>query len=177
MKKLEKLIEKGDLRVLIQSDEIYYLIQSQSDFDLLFVLMFHHEKNVTTRAAEVIEELTKESPELLFNHKEQLLALLLDHPVAEQKWHLAKLVTRVSLDQDDLRRVWAKLKYWATNPNEQKLVRANSIQALYDLMQKNDDALLLPDFKNIVRNVEQEHIPSLSGKIRKLRKKAKMSIR
>lgn len=122
------------------------------------------------KAADSVEKITQSFPEFLIPHQHKLIELILDHPNTELKWHLAHLVTRFSLNESEFRMIWAKLRYWIVNPNESKLVRVNSLQAIYDLMKKYPNLSQPSEFKNIVRSVEQEHIPSITARIKKLRR-------
>ena len=55
----------------------------------------------------------------------------------------------------------------AKNRNESKIVRVNSLQALFTLLPKDDK--LKDDFKFLLSGVERESIPSLKARIKKLK--------
>jgi len=144
-------------------------VDSQEKFDSLFKLIFHHERRVAVPAIDAVEKVTRKRPQLLVNHKEQLFALLMDDPNIEIKWHLAQIASRLCLSPVELKRIWALLSHWATNPNESKIVRVNSLQSLFDLYQTSGASELLASFQSTVQKMEKERIPSISARIKKLR--------
>jgi hypothetical protein len=145
-------------------------VDSQEKFDLLFKLIFHHEKNIATRSIDAVEKITRNSPAFLDSHKKQIFALINDDPNIEIKWHLAQIISRLQLSPKEFKRMWTLLTHWAANPNESKIVRVNSLQSLFDLYMRTDDSRLLSSFRITVRNMERERIPSISARIRQLRK-------
>ena len=174
MRDFARLVGDGNLREYMRLEDVTSYIHDQYDFDILFSLLFHHEKRVVVRTVDTIERLTRSSPLYLESHHEALIALLLDHPSHELQLHLAQFATRLTLNEPEFRRVWAKLKYIVLNPNESKVIRVSSLQGLYDLTKRYPQAPVKDDFKNIVRLLEREHISSITARIRKLRKEALM---
>ena len=55
-----------------------------------------------------------------------------------------------------------------TSKSESKIVRVNSLQALYDLSKRHVD--LEKDWNLIINEIEKEDIPSLKARIRKLKR-------
>ena len=157
-----------DLRSIARSDEVARSVEDQESFDELFNLLLHHERLLVMRAADAIEKITIDDRKFLDPHRSQLLSLLKSAIHKELKWHIAALVTRVTLTPDELREVWGVLTYWTQNPNESKIVRVNSLQGLYDLSREHP--CLKEAFDHTLQVVEHEPIPSLQAKIRKLRK-------
>lgn len=82
------------------------------------------------------------------------------------KWHIAQLITRVRLNNKELKSVWHILAYWALNRNESKIVRVNSLQGLFELSKKN--VVLAHDYEKIKTALKREKIPSIQARIRKL---------
>ena len=118
------------------------------------------------RAADAVEKISKNRPEYLSSHKTEIIQFLKIAENKEFKWHLAQLVTRLHLSSKELKTVWNKLAAWTTDKKESKIVRVNSVQALFELSKKFKD--LKPDFSSIVQEVERENISSLNARIRKL---------
>lgn len=146
------------------------IIDSQLKFDQLFNLIFHHQKAIAVSSIDEVEKLTRQRPEFLEKHKAQLFALLADDPTIEIKWHLAQIAARMNLSPAEFKKVWALLTHWANNPNESKIVRVNSLQSLFDLHNKTGNPALLSSFRSTVMKIERERVPSISARIRKLRK-------
>jgi len=160
-----------DLRVLGRSARVVAAVHTQEEFNLLFKLIFHHERRIATRSIDAVEKITRKHPYFLESHKTQLWALLNDDPATELKWHLAQIVTRMELSPAEFRKVWFLLTHWVINPNESKMVRVNSLQSLFELTEKLPDPSLMQSFRNTVRSIEKERIPSISARIKTLRNK------
>lgn len=160
----------GDLRSLGQNAAVVAAVHTQEEFDLLFRLIFHHQRRIAMRSIDAVEKITRKHPEYLASHKQQLMALMDDDPSIEMKWHLAQIITRVELSPAEFKKIWARLTHWAVNPNESKIVRVNSLQPLFDLIGKAGQTLM-PSFRKTVSTIERERIPSITARIRKLRKK------
>ncbi len=164
-----KLLLGKDLRSIAKSNDVAESIHDQVSFDALFSLLWHHERLLVMRVADAIEKITLVHREYLIPHKNQLLSLLKSGFNKELKWHLAQLVSRLQLNEEELKEVWSVLSYWVQNPNESKIVRVNSLQGLHDL------AIQFPwlreKYEQTVRRLAHEPIPSLQARIRKLRKR------
>ncbi len=158
-----------DLRTIKKGNEVAKMVGDQESFDQLFGLLLHHERPLVMRAADAVEKVTINHKEFLEPHKFQLLSLLKSAVHKELKWHIAQLVSRLSLSQEELKEVWSILAYWAQNPNESKIVRVNALQGLFDL--SRDAPALKRIFEDILQNLAHESIPSLKARIKKLSKK------
>ena len=82
----------------------------------------------------------------------------------ELKWHLALLVSRLSLNEKENGTVWQILTKWATNQTESKIVRVNSIQGLFNLLTQHGE--LKQEFNLTLTGIEKENIPSINARIR-----------
>ena len=162
------LLLGGDLRTLKKNSAVIQRVRDQDSFDELFVLMFHHERALAMRAADAVEKITATHPEYLELHRKQLLSLLKSADHKELKWHVAQLVSRITLSDKDREDVWHMLTYWALNSNESKIVRVNSLQGLFDISRQVPS--LRKDFEKTLNSLEHELIPSLQARIRKLKK-------
>lgn len=163
-----KVLLGRDLRSISKSNEVANAIHDQSEFDSLFGLLWHHERILVMRVADAIEKVTRIHGEFLMPHKGQLLSLLKGTLNKELKWHVAQLLPRLTLDEDEAREVWSTLMYWVQNPNESKIVRVNSLQGLYDFSKLHPS--LKEPFEQLVHRLETELIPSLQARIKKLKK-------
>jgi NADH:ubiquinone oxidoreductase subunit E len=120
------------------------------------------------RAADAIEKITASQPDFLQPHNDAILALLSSARDKELKWHLAQIVTRLELSAKDILSVSKKLSQWALDPNESRIVRVCSMQALYDLARSNkvSHAHLL----HVLRALEKDKAPSIQARVRTLLK-------
>ena len=167
MNQFDDILKGGDLRSIGQSNKVVSLIKDQEGFDELFKQIYNIDRKVVMRAADAIEKITANSPDYLGHHKSDILQLCNTAKNIELKWHLALLVPRLSLSKREIGAVWQTLTSWATDRNESKIVRVNSIQGLFNLSTQHKE--LKQDFRLIVTKIKEEDIPSINARIRKLK--------
>jgi hypothetical protein len=166
MNKFQDILKGGDLRSIGRANEIVALVNDQTTFDELFKRLTNSDRIVVMRTADAIEKITLKKPDYLQKHKTELLNLCQSAEDIELKWHLALLVSRLTLTQKELGNTWDLLTKWATDRKESKIVRVNSIQGLFNLLQQNPE--LSQDFNLTLSEIEKEEIASLNARIRKL---------
>lgn len=164
---LTPYLQGGDLRSIAKVEKLVPLIKNQSDFNVLFQHLNSKIRIVIMRTADAIEKITLKYPEFLQNHKNAIIDFLKSAEDKEFKWHLAQLAPRLKLTEKELEKVWAVLSNWAKNDKESKIVRANSVQALFDLARNHKG--LEKDFHSIVLQMEKENVASINARIRKLK--------
>jgi hypothetical protein len=165
---IEKILAGGDLRSIGKSNSVVANIHTQNDFDELFKCLFHKNRLVVMRAADAIEKITINNPQYLSPYKKSILDLCDTAKNKELKWHLALLLARFNLNNKELGKVWAILTKWAKDKKNSRIVRVNSIQGLFELL--NHDSNLIRDFKSFLNEVEKENIPSINARIRRIKK-------
>lgn len=168
MNQFEEILQGGDLRSIGESNRIGSLIKNQEDFDELFELLFHTDRKVAMRAADSVEKITSKYPNYLVHHKKEILKFFDNANNIEMKWHLALIVSRLRLNDNEVGFVWQVLTRWANNHRESKIVRVNSIQGLFNLLQQHGE--LEKDFQLTLDQVQREKIPSINARLRKLKK-------
>jgi hypothetical protein len=137
MKNFDKLLKGGDLRSIGKANEVVKEVKNQSDFDTLFNGLFNSDRKIVMRSADAIEKITIKNSGYLSKHKKKILLLCATAKDKELKWHLALLVSRIKLTEEEFGIVWQTLINWATDKNESKIVRVNSIQSLSNLLPQN----------------------------------------
>jgi len=157
----------GDRRSIGNSNQLVPTITTQLAFDDQFDLLFHKERTVAMRAADTIEKVTKNKPQFLRSHKNALVSLLLNADNIELKWHLALMIPRLNLTKTELKQCWERLKTWALDPNESRIVRVNAIQALFDLLPKHN-RLAPAELLLVIETVSKENIPSVKARLKRL---------
>ncbi|KAB1158131.1 hypothetical protein [Flavobacterium luteum] len=167
MTTFDKILSGGDLRSIGKSNSVILKIQTQDDFDELFKCLFHNDRHVVMRAADAIEKITSNNQEYLTNHKKEILDLCDVSIDKELKWHLALLIPRLHLSSEEFGRSWNTLTNWAKDKTNSRIVRVNSIQALFEMKQRENE--LENDFNLTLTEVETEKIPSINARIRKLK--------
>ena len=160
------LLSGGDLRSIGGSNEIMRLIRNQEEFDILFSFLYHNSRLIVMRAVDSIEKISRDHSSYLDKHKSGVLDLIASAADKELKWHLAQLVPRLELNDEEKNSTFERLKKWLMDKTESKIVRVNSIQALYEL--SRDNKVLTESFDEMLSTVREENIPSINARIGKL---------
>lgn len=142
-------------------------VDDQGSFDELFKLVFHTERLVVQRAIRAVMMVAKTQPEFLQSHSEQLLTLLRSPDRKEIKANVIQLIPKLDLDPTELESVWHILTYLAMNQNEQKTIRVNTLQSLYELTDRQ--ATFVYELHDTLNALTYDHTPSIQAKILKLR--------
>lgn len=152
-------------------------VEDQPSFDELFKLVFHHERLVAQHAMRAVMVIVKSHPEFLQGHAAQLLSVLRSPDYKEIKGYVIQLIPKLEIGLVDLDRVWHMLMYMALNSNEQKTLRAQALQSLFELSDKQ--ARFLDELQDVLNALLHEQTPSIQSKVLKLRgllEKTKVSV-
>jgi len=168
MNPYEEILKGGDLRSIGQSDKVIPLIRNSKDFDKLFELLFHVDRLIIMRAADAVEKITQEYPYYLNFHKKAILKLLETAHNKELKWHLAQIISRLKLNQNQIGKAWQILTFWALDPKESRIVRTNAIHGLFNLLDQYPQ--LEADYQLTIAQIEKENIPSINARLKHLKK-------
>lgn len=142
-------------------------VYDQKTFDELFPLTLTSEHIIAERAVDVVEKITERHPEYLDPHKHQLFSVLKGADHKELKQHITHLIPRLALTAQERIELWNILSHRARNRNENKTVRVNSLQGLYDLA--GDDPQLKASLLEVMSPMEKEMISSISARVKKLK--------
>jgi hypothetical protein len=123
MNDFEKLLAGGDLRTTGNSNAVVKLVLSQKDFDELFALLFHKNRLVVMRAPDAIEKTSVHFPHYLNKHKAEILALSNAVKNKELQWHLALLLSRIKMNEDEFNCAWKILMNWVRNKSNSRIVK------------------------------------------------------
>ena len=168
MKKIDNYLQGNDLRSIGNNKEILKLITSQKEFDTLFAYLYNENRAVRMKAIDIIEKMTEKDSNYLRKHKNEIIAFSANNEDIEFKWHAAQLLSRFDdYNEAELKLVWEKLKYWAMDTQESKIVRVNSLQSLYSL--KDINKKFESEFMEIIRKLQKENIPSINSRIKKFK--------
>ena len=163
---LTGLLSGGDLRSIGQSNHVVGLIKNQADFDNLFQFLFHENRLIAMKAADAIEKITVSTGGYLTKHKHKLIRLCKQDLPKEIKWHLALLVSRITLYGTELEEIWRVVSSWALDKTESRIVRVNSLQALFTITENHKQ--FRKELNAITVSLRNENIPSLNARIKKL---------
>ncbi|MFZ4059118.1 MAG: hypothetical protein ACOYKE_13325 [Ferruginibacter sp.] len=168
MKDFKAILKGTDLRSIGASNAIVPLVTTQAAFNQLFQLLKNSDRKLVMHAADAIEKITIQYPQFLLPHQTKIIEYLLQAKHIELKWHLALLVARLPLSEEELGIVWQTLTHWATDVKESRIVRVNALQGLFTLLSLQPD--LITDFSCTLSMVEPENIPSIQARIRRFKK-------
>ena len=158
----------GDLRSIGKSNSVIPKIKTQADFDELFKYLHYPDRIVVMRAADCVEKISSANPGYLTKHKKEILELSRASVDKELVWHLAQIIPRLDLTGSDLKEGWNVLQQWALDKSGSRIVRTNSIEGLFHLARGRRSAM--NNLIDIWSKVEQENVPSLNARIKKIRK-------
>lgn len=147
--------------------ETFSLSVSQEDFDALFREFGNKDYKQVLHAADSAEKISRRHPEYLQKHQLKILDLCHNATFSGLKWHLALMLPRITWNTDESGIVWNILMNWASDRNESRIVRTNSIQSLYELLKQFPE--LERDFQLIVQEIYQENIPSINARLHLLK--------
>lgn len=169
MGELEKILSSGNPRSLGDINSLLDKNKKQEDFDELFPFLSHSNRVVVMRSSDAVEKISQYNPEFLQKHKEKIFELCQSEIFNELKWHLALLLPRLSLSENELGKAWGILSNWTKNKENSKIVRVNSLQGMYEIVQK--EKFLKQDLELTMEEIEMEEVPSINARIKKLRLK------
>jgi hypothetical protein len=89
------------------------------------------------RAADAVEKISREKPELLRPYKKELLGLIHEAEEKEVRWHLALMAPRLALNAKELTLAAAALKNYLGDRSS--IVRTCALQALSDLAEQSPE--------------------------------------
>jgi hypothetical protein len=175
MSEFIKILTGGDLRSIGKSNSVILKVQSQEDFDELFQCLFSKNRLVVMRAADAIEKITINNRQYLAKHKNKIIQLCNVATDKELLWHLALIIPRLNLNKKEFRNIWNTLTNWAKDKTNSRIVRVNSLQGLFELVKQKSE--IKNDFNLTLLELENENIPSISARIRNIRKQIERSER
>ena len=168
MTRSKNQFKKHDLRSIGRSNEFAENIHSQREFDLLFKQLHNPERSVAMCAIDTFEKITTSDFNYLNKHKAEILNFLKTSVNKEFQWHLAILATRLRLSKIQQGLVWDQLSRWAIDKKQSRIVRVNSIQGMFNLLDRLPE--LCDDLNLTLDKIEKEEIPSINARIRKFRR-------
>ncbi len=126
------LLRGSDRRSIGRSNDVVKLIlRVPSRFAELVQCLWSDDPIVRMRAADATEKASAVKPGLLKPCKAELLGLLAEAEQIELRWHLARIVPRLSLTQAERGRALEALQLYLED--QSSIVRTFALQALADL--------------------------------------------
>lgn len=161
---LDKL-RGGDRRSIGRSEEVVReILGNPRLFSRVFEGMVHPDPVIRMRAADAIEKVTVQRPDLLQPFKERILRDVAAVDQKEVRWHVALILPRLRLTPREQNRALAILLHYLKD--ESKIVRTFSMQALADMALRNPAMrpLVVPQIESLTRTGS----PAMRSRGRKL---------
>jgi oligoendopeptidase F len=135
----------------------------------VFPGLHDHDPVLKARAADVIEKATRTRPELLLNHKREIISILKKEKQQEVCWHIAQMISRLKYTPEEEEVVIHALNNYLSHKS--KIVRVSALEALTDLAQKNKS--ILKEVTKTIRFHAETGSPAVQARGRKLLKRLK----
>lgn len=128
---LQKL-QDGDRRSIGRSNEVVSeALSNPRLFRVVFSGLSADDPLVRMRSADVVEKITAQRPELLRSYKNRLIRDLAATDQKEVRWHVAQMLPRLELNDDERKRVLRVLFGYLNDSSG--IVRTFAMQALADI--------------------------------------------
>jgi hypothetical protein len=164
------LIDKlrgGDRRSLGESAEaVAAVAKTPALFADLFECLFDDDPVVRMRAADAVEKVTRERPQLLHPWKGPLLETVAARKEKEVRWHVAQLLPRLMLDAAEREMAVAILMGYLADKSS--IVKTFSMQALVDLA--GQDKSFLDQVVPLIERLTKTGPPAVRSRGRRLLK-------
>ena len=133
-------------------------------FPQLFAGLWSGDPLVCMRAADAAEKVTREHREWLQPFKKELLGLMTEAAQQELRWHLAAMISRLSLNARERQFAASVLSGYLTDRSS--IVKACALQGLADLA-ANDPEMRL-HVRELLRECTRKGTPAMKARSRKL---------
>jgi hypothetical protein len=166
MKSIVERLAGGDLRSLGNAQAVERALRADpSLFGEVFAAMSSADPRVRMRAADVIEKVTRTSPQLLQPFRKKLIREIAAIAQQEVRWHAAQMFPRLKLSSGERKKIIAMLFSWVAE-DASGIVRVMSLQALADLSRVEDSVRkrLLP----LLAEMARKGSPALRSRSRRL---------
>jgi len=161
---LEKL-EGGDRRSIGRANEVVEdVLRDPTLFGAVFKGILSDDPLIRMRAADAAEKITAQHSELLEPHKVVLIDRVAAIDQQEVRWHVAQMVPRLALSEEE-RRLVAKILLGYLE-DKSRIVQVNAMQALVDLAQDDED--LRPRVFEAVRKLTETGSAAVRSRGRRL---------
>lgn len=160
-----EMLTGGDRRSIGRANEVVSRVLKEPDlFDTLISGMLLNDPVLRMRCADVVERVTAIHPEYLLPYKRIFLDALRKIEQAEVRWHVAPILARLSLSDDELKSAVNVLIDFLKDRSS--IVKTAAIQALYELTMRNQS--LLPLVLGHIKDVVVTGTPAMQARSRKL---------
>lgn len=158
-------LEGGDRRSIERSEEVVAdVLESPGLFSVLVAGLSADDAIVRMRAADAMEKISLIHPEYLRPHKKLLIGLAAKCGQKEVRWHLAQMLPRLKLNQNDTQNVIGILTAYFDDSSS--IVKTLAMQALADIAFQTPE--LRPSVLTHLRELTLIGTPAMKARGRKL---------
>ena len=158
----------GDRRSIGKSNEVVAdVMRNPSLFEPVFNGMLSDDPLIRMRSADAIEKITVKHPEYLQPYKAKLIKQIAKSEQQEVRWHVAQMIPRLDLNQEERASVVARLVDYLNDKSN--IVKTFSMQALADLAEK--DTTLRVKVIPLLEELTRAGGPAMRSRGRKLLQK------
>ena len=164
-KNILALLAGGDRRSIGRSDQVVALVSANLRlFPELIAGLWSEDPLVRMRAADAAEKVTRNHPEWLQPHKNELLGLMAEANEQELRWHLAAMVPRLRLNAKERQRATSLLAGYLEDRSS--IVKTFALQGLADFA--SQDHSLRPAVMETLRQASRNGTAAMKARSRKL---------
>jgi hypothetical protein len=164
-KAFDSLLTGGDRRSLGHaSDAVALVLRDPARFPELVHCLWSDDAVVRMRAADALEKVSREKPELLGAFKAELLGLAGESRQQEVLWHVAQIIPRLRLTRAERQRSIAQLKEYLRDRSA--ILRTLALQSLADMAA--DDPALREEVISLVEEALHSGTAAMKARARKL---------
>jgi len=166
-KSILSLLEGGDRRSIGEAGKVAAMVaQEPRRFSELIGGLWSEDELVRMRAADAVEKVTRDRPELLRRYRPELLGLMAECEQQEVRWHLAQMASRIASNtKERLAAAGILLGYLET---QSSIVRTFALQGLAELAK--DEKALRPKVVDLLHHAARVGSAAMMARARKLLK-------
>lgn len=132
----------------------------------LIECLWDDDPGVASRAADVLERVTRDRPHLAQRWKDELVGLMSETAEKKVRWNLALVVPRLRLTVTECRRVAEALQSFLDDPSS--IVKTAALHGMADLTRQDSESL--PDVLDLLRVAGRSGTPAMRARSRILLK-------
>jgi hypothetical protein len=163
---IRHMLAEGRIPIAIgRTGEVTTLVLSHPrKANQLIECLWDSDPGIAFRAADALEEITRDLPGVLAPYTEPLLGLLDEATLNKLRWNLAVIVPRLKLTRQQCQRAAHTLQSYLEDPSS--IVKTSALQGLADLTVQ--DSSLLPLVLDLLRIHTRSGTPAMRARGRKL---------
>jgi len=158
-------LEQGDRCSIGRSNEVVAEVLSKpSLFHVVFSGLSADDPLIRMRAADAVEKITAQRPDFLRSYEDELIRHAAATDQKEVRWHLAQMLPRLELNEQERKRVFRVLLTYLDDRSS--IVRTFTMQALADIARQSP--ALLPAVRRHIAELTLVGSPAMKARGRKL---------